>query len=90
MKNTRLIDFTVEELEILLYAILDKKRPIEPPRFVAEEEARKQLNCGKTHLYHLRISGKIGYVQDPDHPKLILYDRLSIEKYLEENLKKAF
>jgi len=79
-----------EDFPALVQEIIAHHFPPPKPRFIPEEEARKQLNCGKTQLYHYRVSGKIGYVQDPDHPKQIWYDRESIETYLLSNLKEPF
>jgi len=90
MSNKRLIDMTEEELALLILSIIGEKIRIEPERFIPEEDARKLLNCGKTQLYYLRTNGKISFVQDDEHPKMILYDRDSILKYLETNLKTAF
>lgn len=88
--DKRVFELTVEELKILFTAILITKRPIEPPRFIDAVEAKNLLSCGDTQLYYYRVKGKISFVQDEEHPKMILYDRYSINDYLEKNLKKAF
>jgi len=90
MNNRRLIDMTEEDLIVLFQSILKEKLTAEPERFITEEEAKKLLNCSKTQMYYYRVNGVISYVQDDEHRKMILYDRLSIMKYLESNLKKAF
>jgi hypothetical protein len=81
-----------DDLEALFTELLDRVAPKMPPRFIPESEARKKMNCGKTQLYHYRVSGKISFFQDPDHPKLILYDSVSIDEYLtsKSNLHKTF
>lgn len=57
--------------------------------WITPEEAKKKLNISSdTTLMHLRNQGKIRYTQPMR--KLILYDRLSIEEYLQENAKDTF
>lgn len=90
MKNDQFIILERADLEAVFEELIDKIRPNQPVRFITEDEARKLLNCGKTQLYHLRTNGKIAYVQDEEHPKMILYDRNSIDHYLQNNLKKPF
>ena len=89
-EDKRMIDVTIQEFIDNIVERLGEKFQVEPPRFIPEEEAKKLLNCGKTQLYHLRINGKISYVQDEEHRKMILYDRISIFEYQKKNLKKAF
>ncbi len=79
-----------EDLETLLTEILKDSISKEPDRFISEAEALRLLNCGKTTLYQLRVSGEIAYVQNESRRKMILYDRTSIMDYLESNLKKAY
>lgn len=81
---------TEDELILRIQKLLEKHITAEPERFITEEEARKLLNCSKTQMYYYRINGVISYVQDDEHRKMILYDRLSIMNYLESHLKKAF
>jgi len=90
MANRRLIDLTEEDLLVLIQSALSKEVIAEPLRFIPEEEAKKLLNCSKTQMYYYRVNGVISFVQDDEYRKLILYDRLSILKYLESHLKKAF
>ncbi|OFY47801.1 MAG: hypothetical protein A2W85_13440 [Bacteroidetes bacterium GWF2_41_31] len=90
MVNRRLIDFTEEDLIVLFRSLLDEKLTADPERFINEEEAMKLLNCGKTQMYYYRVKGIISYVQDKMHPKMIQYDRESINEYLGRNLVKAF
>jgi hypothetical protein len=89
MANRRLIDMTEEDLIVLIQSIIgDKLRPI-PERYITEDEACKLLNCSKTQMYYYRVNLTISFIQDENHPKKILYDRVSIMKYLESHLKKA-
>lgn len=90
MENRRLIDMTEEDLIVLIQSILKDKLTAKPERFITEEEARKMLNCGKTQMYYYRVNGVISFVQDEKHPKLILYDRHSIDHYLISKLNRAF
>lgn len=89
-EDMRLVDATINDLVARVTIELNKVRPKEPLRFITEDEARKMLHCGKTFITQLRNSGKIAFVQDIDHKKLITYDRLSILKYQESNLHKTF
>lgn len=76
--------------ELLDRAVKRLAKP-EKKRFVIEGEALNLLGAkSKSFLWTLRSTGKISYFQDPDHPKLILYDRLSIEEYLKSNTKSSF
>lgn len=81
-----------DDLEFFARTLADIIAPQEKDRFIPEHEARKILCCGKTQLLYYRNSGKIDFFQDPDHPKKILYDRESIEKYLTNstNLHRSF
>lgn len=79
-----------EDFPALVQEIVDTYFPQEKLRFISEEEARQLLNCGKTQIYIYRVRGKVGFTQDPDHPKQIMYDRESIEAYLLSNLKEPF
>ena len=61
----------------------------EKPRWIAEEEAMSILHIrSKTTLQKLRNDGKIRFSQ-PMH-KVILYDRESILKLIEDNAKDTF
>ena len=90
MANRRLIDLTEEDLIVLVQSAIEEKlRPV-PERFITEDEAKKLLNCSKTQMYYYRVKGTISFMQDENHKKKILYDRVSIMKYLESHLNKAF
>lgn len=57
--------------------------------WITPEEAKKKLNISSdTTLMHLRNQGKIRFTQPMR--KLILYDRISIDEYLEENARNTF
>ncbi len=61
----------------------------EKDRWVADEEAMRLLNIkSKTTLQTLRDEGKIRYSQP--QKKIILYDRRSIDAYLEKHSKETF
>lgn len=58
-------------------------------KWIAPEEAMHMLNIkSKTTLQNLRDEGKIRYTQP--QKKIILYDRDSINSYLESNAKNTF
>ena len=92
-ESKRLFELTDDELVDKIINKLAKVLPLiqnKQDLFVPEDEARRILNCGKTTLYHLRMQGKISYVQDDEHRKMIQYKYSSLINYLESNLKKAF
>lgn len=61
----------------------------EKDRWVADEEAMRLLNIkSRTTLQNLRDEGKIRFSQP--QKKIILYDRFSIESYLEKHAKDTF
>lgn len=61
----------------------------EPKRWITATDAMQLLNIkSKTSLQHLRDNGKIRYTQP--QKKVILYDRQSIEEYLEKHAKQTF
>jgi hypothetical protein len=63
----------------------------QPHRWIAESEAMQLLGIkSKSHLWKLRTECKVEFFQDEDHPKLIMYDRESLERYLENNSKRTF
>lgn len=57
-------------------------------KWVPPQEAMILLNVKKTKLQSLRNEGRIRYAQ-PDR-KTILYDRDSINEYLEKNAQNTF
>jgi len=68
---------------------LKDKNPVIQERWLNEEQTKKLLNIrSKTTMQTLRDEGKIRYSQP--HRKIILYDRDSIEDYLEQNAKNTF
>ncbi|MBK8875518.1 MAG: helix-turn-helix domain-containing protein [Bacteroidetes bacterium] len=58
-------------------------------KWISDDEAMRLLNVkSKTTLQKLRDEGKIRFTQP--QKKIILYDRQSIETYLENNAKNIF
>jgi Ser-tRNA(Ala) deacylase AlaX len=77
------------------YELLDnviayvKENHQEKDKWVSDEEAMRLLNIkSKTTLQSLRDEGKIRYSQP--QKKIILYDRFSIDLYLEKHAKNTF
>lgn len=63
----------------------------EEDRWVDGERAKQLLKISSdTTLQQYRDEGKIRFSQDPDHPRNIAYDRLSIEEYRERHAKETF
>jgi sucrose-6-phosphate hydrolase SacC (GH32 family) len=70
-------------------ARLKKEHNKEKAKWVSDEEAMQLLNIkSKTTLQKLRDEGKIRFSQP--QKKVILYDRNSIEIYLENNARETF
>jgi len=68
---------------------LESKRQSAPRKWIGEGEAVTMLDgVSKSTLQRLRNNGDIGFTQ-PSR-KIILYDRESIEAYLEKHSKKPF
>lgn len=82
--------------EEAFYTLLDKsieylesKRQNAPRKWIGEGEAVSMLDgVSKSTLQRMRNNGDIGYTQPTR--KIILYDRDSINEYLEKNAKKPF
>lgn len=71
-----------------LYERLKDKEQFED-KWVNGEEAMRLLNIkSKTTMQNLRDEGKIRFSQP--QPRIILYDRDSINEYLEKNAKNTF
>lgn len=60
----------------------------EEDKWVNDERAMQMLNCKRTTLQKYRDEGRINFSQ-PDR-KIILYDRYSIQEYLDKNEIKKF
>lgn len=94
MANPEIICLESPAFEALIQRVVSiiedsKQLPNEEKTWITPEEAKKKLNISSdTTLMHLRNQGKIRYTQPMR--KLILYDRLSIEEYLEENARNTF
>lgn len=70
-------------------ARLKEKHGHQQDKWLSDEQAMQLLNIkSKTTLQKLRDEGKIRYSQP--QKKIILYDRESIETYLERNVRKPF
>lgn len=68
---------------------LKKDHGIEHDKWIADEEAMRLLKIkSKTTLQSLRDEGKIRFSQP--QKKIILYDRDSINEYLEKNARNNF
>jgi hypothetical protein len=66
---------------------LESKRQNAPRKWIGESEAVSMLDgVSKSTLQRMRKNGDIGYTQ-PSR-KIILYDRESINEYLDKNAKK--
>jgi helix-turn-helix protein len=82
--------------EVAFYTLIEKvvdrlkdKFDVQNDKWVSDEEAMHLLNIkSKTTLQKLRDEGKIRF----SHPqkKIILYDRESIDGYLENNAQETF
>lgn len=70
-------------------ARLQEKQGQQPDKWLSGEQAMQLLNIkSKTTLQTLRDEGKIRFSQP--QKKIILYDRDSINAYLEQNARNTF
>lgn len=77
------------ELVEQVVARLNEKNGLNKERWINDEEAMQLLNIkSKTTLQKLRDEGRIRFSQP--QKKVILYDRESIYKYLNDNAKDTF
>jgi hypothetical protein len=68
---------------------IEKKFDQQPHKWIDGEEAMSLLNISsKTTLQKLRDTGKIRFSQP--QPRIILYDRNSIDEYLENHAQDTF
>lgn len=68
---------------------LEERKDLPEDKWISSEEAMHKLRIkSKTTLYKLRSEGKIRYSQP--EKKLILYDSVSIDEYLESSAKDTF
>jgi len=89
--DMKIITMESEAFYSLIEEIIQRVGSKKPDRWIREPEAMGLLGIkSKSHLWSLRTELKIDFFQDKDHPKLILYDRDSIMRYLELNMKKSF
>lgn len=68
--------------------MLEKENAKNANKWMTKEEAIAFLNIGKTTLQNLRNEGLIKFSQP--NKKTILYDRQSLDEYLENNAKNTF
>lgn len=77
----RLVKEVVERIQL--------ENGVQPPKWIKMEEAMDLLNItSKTTLQKYRDEGKIRFSKQGK--KVILYDRDSIMKFLEENARERF
>ena len=69
-------------LEKRLKEIIPKCIQVQLPDWLNEQQTLKYLHIGRTTLYKLRVEMKVRIFQDPDHRGHILYDKSSLDKYL--------
>ena len=81
--------------EPAFYALVDQvisyiktKHDVKKDKWISGEEAMKLLHIGKPTLQTYRNEGRLRYFQADR--KIILYDRDSINNYLERNTKEPF
>jgi hypothetical protein len=81
--------------EPAFYALVDQvvtyiktKHEVKEDKWLSGEEAMKLLHIGKTTLQKFRDEGRIRFFQADR--KIILYDRDSINEYLDKNTKGSF
>ncbi len=73
----------------LVEEVIDRVQPRQKEKWILEEEALAMLGIrSKTTLWEMRTGGKIRYSQPSK--KIILYDRESVENYIEKNAKDTF
>lgn len=73
----------------LVEEVIDRVQPKQKEKWILEQEALSMLGLkSKTTLWEMRTKGEIRYSQPSK--KIILYDRESIESYLENNAKNTF
>ncbi len=89
--DLKIITIESEAFYALIEEVSQKLSKPKLDRFISESECMEILKIrSKSHLWKLRTEGKISYVKDNDHPKLILYDRGSLIEYLTKNLQHSF
>lgn len=82
-------DAAFYELIETVFERLKDKSTTQPPKWVSGEEAMRILSIkSKTTLQQLRDEGKVRFSQPMQ--RVILYDRDSLEAYIEHNAKETF
>lgn len=75
-------------IEQVVGRLKDQEKERQKDKWISREEAMQMLRISsKTTLQKLRDEGKIRFSQEK---RLILYDRESINKYLEKNSHNTF
>ena len=90
-ENSQFIVIESEAFYALLDELIDRyvsEKQKEAPRWLTPDQAKEYLNVADSTLYQLRVKDKINYTQ-PSR-KIILYDRISIDEYLEANASSNF
>jgi len=76
----------------LVEQVVDRLKKLhgeEKEKWISDDEAMQLLNIkSKTTLQKLRDEGKVRFSQP--QKKIILYDRMSIDQYLEEHARETF
>ncbi len=86
----KIIAIESEAFYSLVEEVVSRLEDKKPDRWITQDEAKQLLGISSSsHLWKLRTENKINFFQDEDHPKQIMYDRDSIELYLESNSKRA-
>lgn len=68
---------------------LKEKKGIHQDKWISDDEAKRLLNIkAKSTLQRLRDEGKIRFTRP--QPRIILYDRDSINEYLEQHARETF
>jgi len=76
------------ELVDQVVARLQEKLQLKDVRWITGDEAMEILKIGKSTLQKLRDTGAIRFSQM--ERKHILYDRVSLEEYIQKNVKNIF
>lgn len=91
MDTIRVITISEDELYQIIETIIERLQPqgsMELPKWLSPEKTLEYLNCGKTTLQALRNSGTVKYTQY--RRSKILYEKKSLDSYLETHAKNTF
>jgi len=87
----QIITLQEEALYLLIEQVvarIKEKNNIKENKWISAEAAMAKLHIGKSTLQKLRNTGAIRYSQP--EKKIILYDTVSIDAYLEKHAKETF